>query len=466
MKTQEKTHYEVLGTHQDASREEIRRAYLKAVRASHPDVNPDADTDVFIAVSTAYEVLYDESARASYDRTLTGQPEPEPSTTGSGPKTPRAEDRTNRSPKAETGPKPATGGVRTPHIPKRTHVFGDVQSAPDSPTPRRILLGIGLALGPLALWLAWANPGETGAEGVFARLLHIHILTQLAFFVMAGSWALTALSAAFHSAGRHTAMTIAGMSGVGLAAAAMRDGVTWQYWVAVSLVAVAQTALIGAYFIPSPNGSFHSGQDLNTEILTHQVFGEPGSSLSESGLDAGRVEAGLSGEKRTAEHLWKLTGFDGLRIFHSMRFNPLEHTKGDIDHVLMYGQNIILLDSKVWTPGTYSFDTDDSGRIVDDEKVLQVQVNGRARVREVKVARAAEFYRKAFPSYRVVSWLIIHPSQRPEDLVLDNTGSTDMRMATMQQGLDEITRHLTNTTSGRVVSSAHDMTTMNRLHVA
>lgn len=63
------THYELLGVKQDASAEEIKKAYRKRSRAFHPDVNPDAD-DMFVLINTAYDVLKDPGKRAAYDRTL------------------------------------------------------------------------------------------------------------------------------------------------------------------------------------------------------------------------------------------------------------------------------------------------------------------------------------------------------------------------------------------------------------
>lgn len=50
----------------DASPEEIRKAYRKQALLNHPDKG--GDKAVFIKVSEAYEVLGDESKRASYDR--------------------------------------------------------------------------------------------------------------------------------------------------------------------------------------------------------------------------------------------------------------------------------------------------------------------------------------------------------------------------------------------------------------
>ncbi len=62
--------YEILGISRDASPEEIKKAYRRAARDSHPDANPeDAEAEArFKELAAAYEVLSDPEKRNRYDQ--------------------------------------------------------------------------------------------------------------------------------------------------------------------------------------------------------------------------------------------------------------------------------------------------------------------------------------------------------------------------------------------------------------
>lgn len=68
-------YYVILGLVRNASQEEIRRAYLKSVQRLHPDKNENpGETEMFLDVQQAYEVLADPKRRSQYDATLPPEP--------------------------------------------------------------------------------------------------------------------------------------------------------------------------------------------------------------------------------------------------------------------------------------------------------------------------------------------------------------------------------------------------------
>lgn len=64
-------YYSLLGIQRSASLEDIREAYFDAARRLHPDINvAPGETELFIDVQEAYEVLSNPKKRATYDATL------------------------------------------------------------------------------------------------------------------------------------------------------------------------------------------------------------------------------------------------------------------------------------------------------------------------------------------------------------------------------------------------------------
>jgi len=77
MPSNQPDYYTLLGLRRDASQEEIKRAYLEAAQKLHPDKNQAAgETELFLGVQQAYEILSNPKRRSQYDATLPPQQDP------------------------------------------------------------------------------------------------------------------------------------------------------------------------------------------------------------------------------------------------------------------------------------------------------------------------------------------------------------------------------------------------------
>ncbi len=64
-----KSLYETLGVSENASQEEIKKAYRRLARKYHPDICKEADCEEkFKEINAAYEILSDEKKKAQYDQ--------------------------------------------------------------------------------------------------------------------------------------------------------------------------------------------------------------------------------------------------------------------------------------------------------------------------------------------------------------------------------------------------------------
>lgn len=89
--------------------------------------------------------------------------------------------------------------------------------------------------------------------------------------------------------------------------------------------------------------------------MSGAVYGNAGGSLKDASWlaakDQGAAKVGASGERRTAELLDRYAT-QGVTVMHDLRV-PSAKYKANIDHVVVSGNRVFVIDSKVWKPGRY-----------------------------------------------------------------------------------------------------------------
>ena len=92
---------------------------------------------------------------------------------------------------------------------------------------------------------------------------------------------------------------------------------------------------------------------MSRPFIPGQVVGKAGASLEGASWAQNQSVAkiGQEAERRTAKILNQLPAA-GISVLHDLRI-PIPGFTANIDHVLVYGHNVIILDSKHWAGGSY-----------------------------------------------------------------------------------------------------------------
>lgn len=89
------------------------------------------------------------------------------------------------------------------------------------------------------------------------------------------------------------------------------------------------------------------------DLLTNsRTIGRPGSSLDQADLSSANIQRGQTGEQIFSAAIAGLTGkFDLTLMFNSLRVPGMSNA--DMDHVLVTGDSIMIIDAKNWGAGDY-----------------------------------------------------------------------------------------------------------------
>jgi hypothetical protein len=359
-------YYELLGVRRNASPAEIKAAYRALAKAAHPDAGGTAA--MFHQLRTAYDTLSDPDRREDYDDAEYEsdgdyEDEDEPPAETPVPARVRATSRT------ATRWRPR----RNTTIAERTRRFGE--------DPGYVPESSALDVASIDWWEhvdteerirhdRVSGPGHCPAAGAVAGLgllvLPILLQVELDAGVVIGWLVLAAAVAAIIR------------------------------WTTLRYRALAKTE-----------------RSFAGEFGTRQVFGKPGTDTDQV---AERLTAALLATY--------LTRMPGVRVFHGLAWPG--SVFADVDHAVLCGRRLVLIESKTWLPGYYT--TDDNGFWRDNRPFR----GGGSLLPEGVAA-----FRELLPDVEVRGVLVVYPS-RDGVITTDEPADADIPPMTPEQFVHEI----------------------------
>lgn len=152
---------------------------------------------------------------------------------------------------------------------------------------------------------------------------------------------------------------------------------------------LAGVAVVGGHlFLRRGLGSWRAARAFRDEFAGHTVFGTPGT-------DRDQV-----GERLTADLLSRyLSRLPAVRIFHGLSWPG--SVFADVDHAVLCGRRLVLVESKLWLPGHYTSDA--AGGLLRDGR--------RFRGGGSTLAEGLEAFRTLLPDVEVRGALVLYPSR-------------------------------------------------------
>lgn len=159
--------------------------------------------------------------------------------------------------------------------------------------------------------------------------------------------------------------------------------------------------------------------------VSGQVIGTAGAGLVGAtwAANAEVARIGRRGEQRSAEHLNKLAAaIGGPTILHDLTI-PIPGVEANIDHVIVSGRQVLLLDTKMWKPGFYWTVAGHTRRGLArfthaDSKTMQMAREAIER----HLARSSQV-KAVVPTPRVLVWPSSSSGQSPSLLLVRTPGA-------------------------------------------
>lgn len=435
------THYDILEVSPDATKEEIRKAYKEGIKITHPDRHGGKGGHLFILIEEAWRVLGNDELRAQYDAALRAEE-------GAGAGTVHEEDvepdwgqedtweedlPIDDSEPAYSAPEHAEYDVSGTFVPQprfsvanTSWANNDLLQQPEVflPSKKKWVLPVSLTAALIAVFAA------------FFLLAREEIgLVSLAFMVPS-LW-LVPYAILHQKATRlNTFAPFFAFGGSILAFGWFNavDTPKLQLFLMLSLLGVAFVGLPAVVSWHWHKYLLHRRKlkdSFTMEEANIKVLGRPGEGLVEALDKFGRqnVDLGVLGEQMTGDVLEGLLTIPGVRIIHGLRFPGSD--KADVDHAVVYGDKVALVDSKMWKPGKYSWNN--RGEVVKNTGYRDLETI-------THFPTAVEKYAQLLPNAQVAGFILIHPNEKGS-ISVDNTYSnaaSHVALGTAQLALDSI----------------------------
>lgn len=166
--------------------------------------------------------------------------------------------------------------------------------------------------------------------------------------------------------------------------------------------------------------------------LGHEgINGTPGVGLDSSGFDNSRIKAGQVGEKELAQMMcWLGIASKDVQTYWSLRL-PDSDFDTDVDAIVSYNNNIILVDAKQYVAGKNLRYTYNRDGVIDVKDVFTGE-----RVKQYSFSRnmgiALEKYSRFFPSAHVEGVVLLCPTRNGIAATDANLGICDGKLAVTQ----------------------------------
>lgn len=372
---------------------------------------------LFVLVQHAHEVLSDPAQRAQYDRTMSG-----------GYAAPAAQ-----SPPTPTDPPPrgwvpgeqVPGELYSGPLPREGHDLGRMPWIDQFEGMERssvritgaglrrwqwVLIGAAAAVGAIVLtqlMTVTLLPVMVGILGALRIWMMRRFPRRLTAILVLTTVALAAVSVFYSSIGPSSWQpSVLGLGGVLI----LIGGVWW----AVYELAVRERERVPRKDIPE---GFYWGEPGETLSHAQEVFG----------LD--RTLDGVEGERLTAAEIGYFLGsIPGVRLVNGLAFPGSE--TADVDHAVLCGRRVALIDSKVWKPATYA--------MVAGQDAIRVGGPEEWSYFPAHMPTAVERYRASLGS-EVRGYIVVHPKSVTEDLeLLNDVAGGAVRLVTARELIEEL----------------------------